>query len=857
GVTADGDVVIDLSGLSDGALTSTILATDANGATTTTQGPALALDTAPAPPTALNEDFSNGAAGFSYFDDAFRGTSEPGFADGLAADGVLRVTLGGGNTKSTISDISGGWSTTFNTVAGQSGELTLRYRLEMSAGFDVGEFGEVLVSVDGVETVVARLDAANNDTSGEDTGFVDVVLDLGALSAGNHTLTLGGYINQRTRKNEVATIEFDSVSLGLGAPSAADDDGNLSLSAPVLLLDLNDAATATFTVAGLDADTTGVVSVTDGVSTVQAAASNGAMQLDLSGLNLGSLTSQVVATDGDGATATAAGPALTLVPAGADDDGNLVLSAPDMDIDSNEQGAVTFTVAGLDADATGVISVTDGVSTATGGVTADGDVVIDLSGLSDGALTSTILATDANGATTTTQGPALTLDTAPRSDFSSETAALSINLQAGTFSEASKVLVIGDSLSLGVGDTNLPLDVPALEGWREDLFEQLQSQNVWIDYVGGRQNGPSRMLDTDHSAEGGVSLAKITDGRSSITNITANVNTHEPDILLFMAGTNDYSFASNNFFNRYNGIITHLDLAIDQFFAANQNPDAHLVISSLAPKTEGGAVEIEFAEFLLEGFSRVNGVNVVGDVGNGTYRPGYRATVETAQQTHDNLHFFENPVTGADLTTDNVHYTGEGYATYANALSTFLQSEIGFIAGTLDGSANALGQSTAVSGGSAGDLIVGNGQANSLDGNGGNDVLRGEGGNDQLNGGDGIDRLEGGSGIDLLTGGAGADAFVFNTDFANGHGANDADSVLDFDFAEDWFVFVDSFDGQIQVTDGPGASVVLTVGSTGEIVVTGSGVQSLKGADLGGGVFSLTDDPNVIQYVDNTDFFLS
>ena len=186
-----------------------------------------------------------------------------------------------------------------------------------------------------------------------------------------------------------------------------------------------------------------------------------------------------------------------------------------------------------------------------------------------------------------------------------------------------------------------------------------------------------------------------------------------------------------------------------------------------------------------------------------------------------------------------------------------METEIGFSAGTLDGSANALGQSAAVSGGSAGDLIIGNGQANSLDGNGGNDVLRGQGGNDQLDGGDGIDRLEGGGGIDLLTGGAGADAFVFNTNFANGHGANDADSVLDFDISEEWFVFVDDFDGQIQVSDGPGASVVLTVRNTGEIIVTGTGVQSLKGADLGGGVFSLTDDPNVIQFVENPDFFLS
>ena len=70
-----------------------------------------------------------------------------------------------------------------------------------------------------------------------------------------------------------------------------------------------------------------------------------------------------------------------------------------------------------------------------------------------------------------------------------------------------------------------------------------------------------------------------------------------------------------------------------------------------------------------------------------------------------------------------------------------------------------------VTGGSAGDRLIGNALDNVLSGNGGDDTLSGGAGND---------RLIGGAGNDTLTGGAGSDQFVF-TSLADG-----TDTITDF-----------------------------------------------------------------------------
>jgi Ca2+-binding RTX toxin-like protein len=71
---------------------------------------------------------------------------------------------------------------------------------------------------------------------------------------------------------------------------------------------------------------------------------------------------------------------------------------------------------------------------------------------------------------------------------------------------------------------------------------------------------------------------------------------------------------------------------------------------------------------------------------------------------------------------------------------------------------------TTVLGGSADDVITGNGYANALAGDSGNDVINGEGGDDRLFGGPGSDRLDAGPGQDYLEGDDGGDVLIGGPD---------------------------------------------------------------------------------------------
>lgn len=118
---------------------------------------------------------------------------------------------------------------------------------------------------------------------------------------------------------------------------------------------------------------------------------------------------------------------------------------------------------------------------------------------------------------------------------------------------------------------------------------------------------------------------------------------------------------------------------------------------------------------------------------------------------------------------------------------------------------------------------------------GGDDFLFGDFGNDTLKGGDGADILEGAAGADLLKGGQGADQFVF----AEGDGgmtAADADTVLDYDLADDeiGLAFGLTF-ADLTITDEAG-NAVISVTATGEILAT---VRSIQAADLDADEFVL------------------
>ncbi len=94
---------------------------------------------------------------------------------------------------------------------------------------------------------------------------------------------------------------------------------------------------------------------------------------------------------------------------------------------------VSFSVAGLDADATGTVTFTDGTNVVTAGVTADGIYSVDLSSLTLGAITSSMAIGDAAGNSALVSGN--TLYTTIQSAINAAHGGDTITVAAGTYNE--------------------------------------------------------------------------------------------------------------------------------------------------------------------------------------------------------------------------------------------------------------------------------------------------------------------------------------------------------------------------------------------------------------------------------------
>lgn len=178
-------------------------------------------DDTPTEVTVLSENFDNSDGGFAYADGAFRGTTAGTYESGTydAGNGEISVSLGGINGDD-ILGMSGGFNKSFTVDSSStSTQITFQYRLQMSSEFEADEYGEVLISIDGQlyglggNDYIVRQAGDGNGGSNYDSGFVEVTVDLGTLAAGNHTLTLGGFLNKKTFTDEDIEVSFTEVEI--------------------------------------------------------------------------------------------------------------------------------------------------------------------------------------------------------------------------------------------------------------------------------------------------------------------------------------------------------------------------------------------------------------------------------------------------------------------------------------------------------------------------------------------------------------------------------------------------------------------------------------------------------------------
>jgi uncharacterized protein YkwD len=170
-------------------------------------------------------NFSSGRQGFSYADDVFD-TDEPAYATGgWVTGGALRVQLGGVDNAD-VSRMSGGWTAGFALTETEDVTLTFRVKVSQSGGYERNEYSEVRVAIDGEVRMTGLRISGDGEGGGErTTGWRTVTIDLGELDPGQHELTLGGFNNLKTDRNESTTLLFDDVRL-VGTPVEPVDGGD-------------------------------------------------------------------------------------------------------------------------------------------------------------------------------------------------------------------------------------------------------------------------------------------------------------------------------------------------------------------------------------------------------------------------------------------------------------------------------------------------------------------------------------------------------------------------------------------------------------------------------------------------------
>ena len=210
--------VLDPTAVSDNGASFDVVVTNAAGSATS--APATLTVFEGVSSAVFEAHFEGGADGFAYADDMF-GTVQPNFASGAIVGGGgftgggAQVTVGGISGSNT-SNISGGWHRSFALASTAAATVTFRYRLTAN-NLDSGELGRMMVSLDGVlkgiapNTYVAQAGGGTGPLV--TTGWQQVTLNLGTLSAGNHVLALGSFLTRKTGADETAVVQIDDIVL--------------------------------------------------------------------------------------------------------------------------------------------------------------------------------------------------------------------------------------------------------------------------------------------------------------------------------------------------------------------------------------------------------------------------------------------------------------------------------------------------------------------------------------------------------------------------------------------------------------------------------------------------------------------
>ncbi|OHB61308.1 MAG: hypothetical protein A2Y12_16140 [Planctomycetes bacterium GWF2_42_9] len=181
--------------------------------------------------------FDSNTNNFKFVSNTFRDTTAGGYARGELvksggySGGALQVMLGNVDST-TVLNMSGGWQRTFNLRENGNVKLSFWYNMSESGNNEENEYGDLMASIDNVPIgsgtndnyartygvripaydYIDRIYGNGNGGEGISTGWRQLNYTTN-LTAGLHTLTIGGYSNQKTDDSESTTILIDNVSL--------------------------------------------------------------------------------------------------------------------------------------------------------------------------------------------------------------------------------------------------------------------------------------------------------------------------------------------------------------------------------------------------------------------------------------------------------------------------------------------------------------------------------------------------------------------------------------------------------------------------------------------------------------------
>ncbi len=427
----------------------------------------------------IDTGFDSGTSTFTYVDDVFRGTAQPDFASGtVLSDGgvsgdALQILLGG-VAIGAVNDMSGGWVTDFSLPVAATVNVTFSYNLTLAAQYEPTEFGQVLISIDGVLLSTTANDYIVQQNDGGSTQWQTVTVSAG-LSSGAHTLAIGGYNNVKNGVNEVTTILLDDVLVSLAnrAPTLVPPgDQSTVQSAPVTLI-----------LQGSDADNDVLAYTASGLPTgLTLDAQNG--QIDGTSSVQGVYQVEAAVSDSSGASASVAFTWLI-----TDANGNLppVLSNP-LDQVGVRNESISLSLQASDPNGDNLSYSASGLPPGLG---------IDDAGLISGTLNSqgtydvTVTVTDGSGATDTVQFIWTVSVTFIEIDFEDGAGTFAYvddafrNTNQPNYADGALVLgggLSGDGLQVTLGGLNF-LPVTGMSGGWQSQFELASQATVDISFA--------------------------------------------------------------------------------------------------------------------------------------------------------------------------------------------------------------------------------------------------------------------------------------------------------------------------------------------------------------------------------------